>query len=257
MDRRPLVLAIALLGGACRDATPAAPLPASAHPPPAVDAVVVRVDGEEIGRVDGARLAQRPRLGELARAALGDATVVRLEAIGRRGARLAAAPDRHPDEEPRLYLDPQGRPSFAWFGRGDTSAARPAQGLVDVATIELATQAREPAAAPSPLAVEIDGVAHTLTGAQLDALPRQRAPGLGRRNAGWVLRDVIALVAPGASPVRVEVLVGGPSVVIDAARLADQADPLTLKRNRRGALNLRAATGPRAESVLGLRVHTR
>lgn len=241
------VLALALGLAACRrDAPPPAPAPSAT--------VVVRVDGVEAARVDATRLADQPRVGELARVALGAATIVGLDAVGRGGARQISETRRHPGQEPRLYLDDRGRPAFGWFRRTtDGAPGAPNQPMVDVAIIELHTAAPATPAAAT-LTVDLDGVVHTVSAAELATLPRRRTPGQGRRNQGWPMLDVIALVAPGTRPGRVEVLAGGAPVVLDADRLTDTADPPMLKQNRRGDLNLRSAQGPRVERVQGLRI---
>ncbi len=250
---------VAALAG-CGDASRPAPTP---KPPPTAPAaaveVVVRVDGKEAARVDGTRLAEQPRLGELARVALGAATIHQLDAIGRGGARLATEARRHPGQEPRLYLDDQGRPAFAWFRRAadDGTLGTPAQGLVDVATIEITTvTAPAPAAQVASITIVVDGTPHALTSTDLDALPRLKTSGRGRRNMGWPLLDLVRHVAPGATPTRVEVDGDAGVVVLDAARLADAADPPMLKQNRRGTLNLRSVQGPRVEAVGTVRVTT-
>lgn len=258
-----IVAGVLAAAPACRDE---ARLPSATPTAVAASAtVVVRVDGIEAARIDAARLTERPRLGELVRAALGSGQIVRLDAIGRGGARTATEASRHEGQEPRLFLDEQGRPAFAWFRRaaGDEVPGTAGRTVPDVAAIEIhTTPAAVTAAAPQTLTVVVDGASHVLGASELAAIERSRTRGQGnaggRRSSGWSVLEIAAAVAPGRAPVQIDVIGGSGEVAasLDAARLADAADPPRLKGNRRGALNLRSLQGPRVEVVRELRIRT-
>jgi hypothetical protein len=237
------MLLVALQATCRSDPSPTAASSASAVPTAAANAVVVRLDGKTVERLESADLVERRLLHRI----VGRETSSwqRLSATSRdgRALRLDDFGRAYPEHEVRLFRDERGRLALGVFrlaspsmpARVKAKLASPHLVFVAPVTVDVHTVAADTPEAPTRRSLEVTRgeERRTLAPGELEALePR---PGRGRMR-GWSLADALALhrrVAPhgilayGAS---------GDPLWVSPTQLAEHQ--ARLRYNQRGMLKL-------------------